>query len=149
MSRHNTDLPHNTSGLVEYAELPQDGPAIVVYPLTGQTIVGVKCVHAAKRELESSPRRRKATPGAEVCAANHYLNDNGVLCHVPALDRDLEVRQRLHQLLVKQTDSVPARIVFAPGLIIVMRSFTEREENGVKIVCILKANVLLNNGHAS
>jgi hypothetical protein len=35
MSRHNTDLAQYTSGLVEYAELPQDRPAIIVNPFTG------------------------------------------------------------------------------------------------------------------
>ena len=149
MSRHNADLAQYTSGLVEDAELPQDRPAIIVNPFTGQTIVGIKRVHAAKRELDSPPRRRKAAPAAEVCAANHDFNENGLLCHMPALDRDLEVRQRLHELLVKQTDTVPARIVFAPRLIIVARSFTERAENAFQIVVVLKANVLLNNGDAS
>jgi hypothetical protein len=74
---------------VEYAELPQDRPEIIVNSFTGQTIVGVKRVHAAKRELDSSLRRRKARPAAEVCAANHDFNENGVLCHMPTLDRDL------------------------------------------------------------
>jgi hypothetical protein len=39
--------------------------------------------------------------------------------------------------------------VFAPRLIIVVRSFTERAENAFKIVVVLKANVLLNNGDTS
>ena len=149
MSRHNTDLPQYTSGLVEHAELPKDRPTSIVNPFTGQTIVGVKGVHAAKRELDSSPRRWKTTPAAEVCAANHDFNENGVLCRMSALDRDLEVRQCPHQLLVKQTDSVPTRIVFAPRLIIVACGFTEGAENAFKIVVVLQANVLLNNRDAS
>jgi hypothetical protein len=39
--------------------------------------------------------------------------------------------------------------VFAPRLIIVARSFTERAENAFQIVVVLEANVLLNNGDAS
>ena len=149
MSRHNTDLAQYALGLVEYAELPQDRRAIIVDSLTGQTIVGVKRVHAAKRELDSPPRRRKSAPAAEVCAANHDFNKNGVLSHMPALDRYLQVRQRPHELLVKPADSVPARIVFAPRLVIVARTFTERAENALKIVLVLKANVLLNNADTS
>ena len=82
-------------------------------------------------------------------AANHDFKENGILSHMPALHRDLEVRQSLHELLVKQTDFVPARIVFAPRLIIVARTLTERPENAFKIVVVLKANVLLNNCDSS
>jgi hypothetical protein len=39
--------------------------------------------------------------------------------------------------------------VFAPRLIIVARSFTERAENAFKIVVVLKANVLLDNCDSS
>ncbi len=149
MSHHNTDLAQYTLGLVEDAELPQNRAAIIVNPFTGQTIVAVKRVNAAKREFDSPPGGRKATPVAEVCSANHDFNENGVLCDMPALDRDLEVGQRLHQLLVKQTDSFRARVVFAPRLVIVARGFAERAENAFKIVVVLKANVLLHNGDAS
>jgi hypothetical protein len=80
---------------VEY-EAASAPPAIIVSSFTGQTIVGVKRVYAAKRELDSAPRRRKATPTAEVCAVNHDSSENGVLRHMPTLDRDLEVGQRFH-----------------------------------------------------
>jgi hypothetical protein len=103
--------------------LPQHGPAIIVNSFTGQTVVGFECVHAAKWELDSSSRRRKAAPTTEVCATNHDFHKNGILSQMPALHVDLDVRQRLHQLLVKLTDSVGACIVFVPGLIIVTGCF--------------------------
>ena len=102
---------------------------------------------AGTRRVSPSPEARASRP--RCVPANHDFNDNGVLCQMPALDRDLEVRQRLHELLVKLADSVPARIVFAPRLVIVARSFTERAENAFEIVVVLKPNVLLDNGDAS
>jgi hypothetical protein len=65
---------------MEYAELPQDRTAIIVNPFTGQTVVVIKRVHAAEGELNTAPRRGKAAPAAEVCAANHDFNENGVFC---------------------------------------------------------------------
>jgi hypothetical protein len=91
MSSHDTELAYDTSRLVEYAELPQDRSAVIVDSFTGQTVIGVKRVHAAKRELDSSPRSRKATPAAEVSAANHHFNENGILSDMPALHRNLEI----------------------------------------------------------
>jgi hypothetical protein len=73
---------------VENAELSQYRPAIVVDFLTAQTIIGVKRIDTAKRELDSSPCRRKTTPGAEVRTANDDFNENGVICEVSVLHLD-------------------------------------------------------------
>jgi len=85
----------------------------------GQAIVRIERVHSAKRELDSPPRRRRTTPLSEVSAAKHDLHQNGVVCDLPPLYFDFRVRQRLHQLLVKQTNSVSAFLVFIPRLVIV------------------------------
>lgn len=81
---------------MEYAELPQNRPTIIVDSFTGQTVVGIKCINAAERKLNSSPRGRKATPATEVRAANYDFNENGILSDMPALYRNLKVRQGLH-----------------------------------------------------
>jgi hypothetical protein len=64
---------------------------------------------------------------------------NRVVCDMPALYLDFQVGQRLHQLFVKQADSVPALIVFAPRLIIVLRGIAEGAENAFKIMLVLKS----------
>ncbi len=61
------------------------------------------------------------------------------------LDFNLQVGQRLHQLLVKLPDSVAAFVVFAPGFVVVACSVSEGVENAFKVVRVLKANVKLDN----
>ena len=51
---------------------------------------------------------------------------------------------RLHQLLVKQADSVAALVVFVPGLIIVPCSFTESAENAFEVILVVESDMLLN-----
>jgi hypothetical protein len=145
MSRQNGDLSQNALWLVENAELSQHCPPVVVDFFSGKTVIGVECVHAAERELDSPPGRRKTTPPAEVRTANHDFNQDRVLCDVPALYIDFQVGQRLHQLFVKEADSVPALIVFAPGLIIVPCPIAEGAEDTFKVMLVLESNVLLNN----
>jgi hypothetical protein len=79
-----------------------------------------------------------------VRAANHDFDEDGVVCDMAALYVDLQVRQRRHQLLVKQADPVPALIVFAPRLVIVSGSMAEGAEDTFKVMLVLKTNVLLN-----
>ncbi len=122
MSRRHADPAQNTSRFVEDAELPQDGSAVIVDSFTGQAVIGVEGVHAAERELDAPPGGRKATPGAEVCAANHDFHENGFLRHMPPLD---------------------------PRLIVVARRFTKGTENALEVVVVLQANVLLDDGHPS
>src|ERR1700724_1945130 len=76
MSREDADLAQRALRLVENAELSQHRPAVVVDFFAGQTIILVKCVHPAKRELDSSPCRRKITPLSEVRTANHDFDQN-------------------------------------------------------------------------
>jgi len=149
MRSQDTDLTQHTLRLVKHTKLPQDRPAVVVNSFTGQTVVGVKRVYAAKRKLNLSPCRRKTAPAAEVCAPNHEFNKNGILSHMPALHLDLDVRQCIHQLLVEQTDAVTTGVVLVPRLIIIASRFTECPENALEIVLVLKANMLLNNGDTS
>src|SRR5580698_5096213 len=82
------------------AELSQDGSPVVVDFFSGQTILGVERVHPAKRELDSSPGRRKAAPFPEVRTANHDFNKNRIVCDMPALYADFLVRQCSRQLLI-------------------------------------------------
>jgi hypothetical protein len=145
MSRQDGDLSQDALRLVENAELSQHRPPVVVDFLSGQTVIGVKRVHTTKRELDSSPRRRETTPSAEVRTANHDFNQNGVVCDMSALHLDFQVRQRLHQLLVKLADSIPAFVVFSPWLIIVLCRIAEGAENTFKVMLVLKSNVLLDN----
>lgn len=149
MSCERGDLAQSAERLVEDAELSQHRSPVVVDFFSGQTVIGVECVHTAERKLDSPPGRRKTTPPAEVRTANHDFNQDRVLCDVPALYIDFQVRQCLHQLLVKPADSVPALIVFAPRLIIVPRSVAKGAKNAFKIVLVLKSNVLLNHRDTS
>ena len=96
MSRQNGDLPQYGLRLVENTELSQHSPAVVIDFFPGKTVIVVEGVHTAERELDSSPRRRKTTPSAEVRTPNHDFNENGVVRDMLALDFDLQVRQRLH-----------------------------------------------------
>jgi hypothetical protein len=75
-----------------------------------------------------------------IVGCNHGdFKKNRVVCDMPALYLDFQVGQRLHQLFVKQADSVPALIVFAPRLIIVLRGIAEGAENAFKIMLVLKS----------
>ena len=85
MSRENAELAQYALRLVENAELSQNRPPVVIDFFPGQTIIGVERVHPAKRNLDSSPCRRKTTPLPEVRAANHDFEENGVVCDMPAL----------------------------------------------------------------
>ena len=82
VGRQNGDLSQYALRLVENAELSQHRPSVVVDFFPGQTIIDVERVHTAKRELDSSPGRRKTTPPAEVRTANHDFNENCVLCNM-------------------------------------------------------------------
>ena len=144
MSSQNGDLSQNALRLVENAELSQHRSPVVIDLFSSQTVIRVEGVHAAERELDSSPRRRKTTPPAEMCTANHDFNQNRGVRDMSALYLDFQVRQRLHELLVKQADSIPPLIVFAPGLIIVPGSLAEGAENTFKIVLVFQSNVLLD-----
>src|ERR1035437_1856688 len=101
MSRHSADLAQHTLRLVEDTELSQHCRPVVIDLFSSQTIFGVERVHPAKRDLDSSSGRRKPAPLSEMRAANYDLDQNGVVCDMPALHVDFQVRQRLHKLLVK------------------------------------------------
>ena len=146
MGGQHTDLAEYAARLVKNAELPENRTAIVVDPFTRQTIIGVKRVDPTQRKLDAPSGRRQASPTTKVCPANHDFDQDGLLRHMPALNRDLQIRQRLHELLVERADSIPPGIVFLPGLVIVMRGIAEGSKNAFQIVSVLKANVLLNNG---
>ncbi len=68
---------------------------------------------------------------------------------MPALYVNLQVRQRLHDLLVKQTNPVAAFVVFAPSFIVILCRIAEGAENTFKVVRVFQANVLLNRCDAS
>jgi len=61
------------------------------------------------------------------------------------LDFNLQVRQRLHQLLVKRPDAVAAYVVFFPRLIVVPSIIAERIEHTFKIVRVFQPDVSLDN----
>ena len=134
---------------MEYAELPQHRSAVVIDSFAGQAIIGPKRIHTAEWELDAPPSRRQTTPSAEVRAADHDFNHDGILRHVSTPDFNLQVREGAHELLVKQAHSVPARIVFAPGLIIVACRIAEGGQYTFKVVLVLESNVLLNHCDAS
>ncbi len=144
MSRQNGELPQYALRFVEDAELAQDRPTIVVDFFPGQTVFGVERIDAAEWELDSSARRRKTPPAAEMRTANHDLHENGVICNMPSLYINFQIRERLHELLVKQADSVPALMVFAPSFIIVACRIAEGAENTLQVMLVLKSNVPLN-----
>ena len=129
---------------MENAELSQHCPPVVVDFFSGQTIIAVERIHAAKRDLDSSSCRRKTTPLPEMRTANQNFHDNGVVRDMPALYIDFQVRESLHELLVKQTNPVAALIVFAPSLIVVPCTVAERFKNTCKVMRILKSNVSFN-----
>jgi hypothetical protein len=130
---------------VEDPELSQYRRTVVVDFFSGQPIICVKRVHTAKWNFNPSPCRRKATPRAEVRTVNYDFNQNGIVCDMSVLYLYLYVRQRPHQLFVKQADSIRAFIVFAPCLVIVSRTIAEGAENTFKVMPVLEANVFLNN----
>src|SRR5438445_7629623 len=101
MSREGADLSQHGLWLVENAELSQHRSPIVVDFFSGQAIIGVERVHAAKRDLDWPPGGRQTAPLSEVGAANHDFDEDRVIRDMTALYFNLQVRQRLHQLLVK------------------------------------------------
>src|SRR6266550_8938443 len=141
MSGQDGELSQYALRFVEDAELAQDCPTIVVDFFPGQTVFGVERIDAAERELDSSARRQKTSPAAEMRTANHDLHENGVICNMPSLYINFQIRERLHELLVKQADSVPALMVFAPSFIIVARRIAEGAENAFQVMLVLKSNV--------
>ena len=149
MSRQCGDLSQKALRFVENAELPQHGATVVVDFFPSQTVFGVEGVHAAQRELDATPRRRKPAPPAEVRTANHDFEENRILRNMAALYFDLQVRQGLHQLLVKLADSVAALVVLVPGLIIVPCGIAEGAENTFKVMLVFQSHVLLNHCDAS
>src|SRR6202041_3750751 len=126
------------------AELSQHRRPVVVDFFSGQTILGVERVHPAKGEPDSPPGRRKAAPLPEVRTANHDFDKNRIVCDMPALYADFQVRQCSHQLLIKPAHPVSALIVFTPRLVIVARSIAEGLQNTFKVMLVLKSNVLLD-----
>ena len=89
MSRQSADSTQDALGLVEYTELLQHRPAIVVDFLTRQTMVSLERIHTAKREQDSAPCCRKTSPATEVRTANDDFNQNSVVRYMPALYLDL------------------------------------------------------------
>jgi hypothetical protein len=83
-----------------------------------------------------------------VRAANQHFDENGVLGQVPPLHHDFEIGEGAHELPVKETDALPAGIVFAPWLIVVAGTFAEGAEDALEIVLVLQTNVLLDSGDA-
>jgi hypothetical protein len=88
MSRQNRDLSQYALRLMENAQLSQHRAPVVIDFFPGRAVIGVERVHTAKRELNSTPRRRKATPSAEVRTANYDFNENSVVCDMSALYLD-------------------------------------------------------------
>src|SRR5207249_3048830 len=111
-------------------------------------VVCVEGVYTTERDLDSPPSCWKTAPTAELRPANYDFNQNGVISDMPALDLDFQVGQRLHELLIESLDPVAARVVFAPGLIVVARGIAECSQNTFKIVRVLKANVFLDDCNA-
>ena len=145
MGCENANLTWYALRLVENAELSQYRAAVVVNSFPGQTIMGVKRVHPAKRELDSSTCRWKTPPFPEVSSANHDFDNNGFVRDMAALYVDFQVRQRFHKLLVESADPAPALIMFAPGLIVVPCRLAESAENSFKVMLVLESNMLFNN----
>ncbi len=129
--------------------MSQHRPAVVVDFFSRQAVLSIERVHAAKRELDASSRRRKTTPPAEMRTVNHNFNQDGVVCDMPALYLNFQVRQRLHELLVKLADPGPTLKVFAPRFVVVPCSIAEGAENTFEVMLILKSNVLLDHGDTS
>jgi hypothetical protein len=134
---------------VKNAQLPQDRSAVVVDFLAGQTVIGVEGVYAAEWERNSPPCRRKTTPRAEVRTADHDFNKNGVVRYMSSLYVDFQVRKRLHQLLIEQTDSLSALVVFVPGLIVVPSGIAEGAQHTLEVMFVLKSNMLLYDRDAA
>ena len=149
MGHQNGYLSQDALWFVEDTQLSQDRPSVVVDFLSCQTIFDIECVDATKCELDSPPGRKKTTPSAEVRAANHDFNQNGVVRNMPALHFDFHVRQSFHELLIELANSVRPFIMIAPCLVVVARSISESAENAFQIVLVLKSNVLLNQSNPS
>ncbi len=58
---------------------------------------------------------------------------------------DLQVREGLHELRIEIADSVPALVMLAPSLIVIIRSVTECGEYTLKVMLVLQPNVLLDD----
>jgi hypothetical protein len=88
VGRQNGDLSQYALRLLENAELSQHRPGVVVDFFPARRSSTSNVYTPAKRELDSSPGRRKTTPPAEVRTANHDFNENCVLCNMLALYLD-------------------------------------------------------------
>src|SRR5664279_1752579 len=125
---------------MKHAELSEHRRSVVVDFLARQTVLSVECVHSTQRKLDESPGRRHPTPTSEVRPPYQHFHQNGIGADVPPLHLDLQVRQCLHELLVKTPHSVAALVVFAPSLVIVARSISESAENTLQVVLVLQSN---------
>lgn len=145
MSGRNGELSQKASRLVKDSELSQHRPSVVVDFFTGQAVVTIERVHAAKGELNSSSGGRKTAPRAEVRSTNNYPDQDGFVCDMPVLNLNRQVGQRPHQFLIEGPDAVPTLEVFVPGLVIIPRCIAKRAENSLEIVFVLQPDVLLHD----
>jgi hypothetical protein len=145
MRGQSAELPQYTLRVMEDAELSQYRRPVVIDSFPGKTIIGTERIDSAKRDFDSPPCRRQATPFPQLRSANHDFKQNCVRCDVPAYYLDLQVRQRFHQLLIKLANSINAFIVFAPRLVVILRRIAEGLENSFQVMLVLQPNVLLDN----
>jgi hypothetical protein len=148
MRQQSGHLSQQSLGLVENAQLAQHSCPVVIDSLPGETVVRVKSVDATERKLDLPPGGRKAAPRAEMRASNKDFDQNGVGCDMLALDLDFEVRQGVHELLVKLADAITTAEVLSPWFVIVAPGVAERAQNTFQVMLVLEANVALDERDA-
>ena len=133
---------------MKHAELSQHNSAVVINPLSGQTVVVVEGVDTTQGKMDAPSRWREAAPAAKMRSTNDYFDNDRLIGDVHALDVDIEVRKCLHQPLVKGADTADSLVVLTPCLIVIVRSLPKSTKDAFQIVSVFEANVLFDQGNA-
>jgi hypothetical protein len=98
------DAANHTLRLVKNSELPQEGGAVIIRPLSSQPVRFVKGEDPTKRQFGLTARRGKASPRTKVHSPNDDYQHDGVECHVAPLDVKPEPWERLQRAGVECGD---------------------------------------------
>lgn len=148
MRRQDGNLSQDALRFMEDAELAKDGAAVIVDFFSGQAVVRVEGIDSAEWEFDAPSGGWKATPRAKVRATNDDFEKDRVAGDMAALDVDLQIGQRAHDLFVEGADPVAAFVMFAPGLVIVVGGVAEGEEDSFEVMRILEAHMFFNDRDA-
>jgi hypothetical protein len=138
------ESPQKRLRVVIESHLLEHASAVVINPFSGELPLFVEREYAAERKFNPTTGRRQPPPGSELSAADFDFKCNSLLCREAAHDLDMEIRKGAEKAAVIPANRVSPFMMFAPRLIVIPRSPTERIHDPSQVVSILSTHVLLN-----